>query len=144
GTGTISQVISKKMAEKKLDGKIFGVEIVESAVADAKVNAERNKLGNVEFLAEDVNVFLKKHEGERPPIIVLDPPRAGIAPKALKKIVDFGPEKIVYISCNPATMARDTEILAEKYKLKKLSIVDQFPHTNHIECVGEFVLKKVY
>jgi 23S rRNA (uracil-5-)-methyltransferase RumA len=142
GTGTIAQILAKNSPESS----IWGVEIVKAAVEDARKNAERNQLQNVEFYAGDVRKFLyeRKLENKKEKLdcIVLDPPRSGIAPKALQRVVDFKAPQIVYVSCNPATMARDTLTLKEAgYHLEKLSIVDQFPHTSHVECVGSFRLK---
>ncbi|MCK5461328.1 23S rRNA (uracil(1939)-C(5))-methyltransferase RlmD [Candidatus Gracilibacteria bacterium] len=138
GTGTMTQLVAKKCPLSH----VFGVEIVESAVEDACVNAKLNKLENLEFFCEDVGKFLKTHPGfkEKIEVIILDPPRAGIAPKTLDRVIALKSKKIVYVSCNPATFARDTKILESNgYSLKKLSLVDQFPHTSHIECVGMFV-----
>lgn len=136
GTGTIGQILSKAYP----DASVVGVEIVESAVRDARENAKRNSLENIEFHCEDVRKFLKTFDG-KVSTIVLDPPRSGIVPKALERVVEFGADKIVYVSCNPATMARDTEIFQKSgYQLQKISIVDQFPHTSHVECVGLFCL----
>lgn len=137
GTGTISQILAKQNP----NAKITSVEIVPSAVKDAKANAAQNGINSVNFVCDDVNMFMKTYEGT-PPVVVLDPPRAGISPKALQKIINFGPQEIVYISCNPATLARDTATLLKNcYKLEKLSLVDQFPHTAHVECVAKFVKK---
>jgi 23S rRNA (uracil1939-C5)-methyltransferase len=151
GTGTIGQIVARKFSAST----VFGVEIVHSAVVDAKKNAEKNGLKNVDFLAADVFKFLKdfgsdqfletfgkKFADKKVSTVFLDPPRGGIAKKALLKIMDFAPEKIIYVSCNPATLARDTEILSKKYTLEKISCVDQFPHTAHIESVVRFRLKK--
>lgn len=135
GTGTIGQILSKKSDSAT---KIIGVDIVESAIANAKKNAQLNGLSNIEFFAADVNKFLYEFPQYRNKIntLVLDPPRGGIAPKALKRIIELESPRIVYVSCNPATQARDNEILAEAgYKMKKFSLVDQFPHTSHIETV---------
>ncbi len=136
GTGTISQI----MARQNPHTKITSVEIIKSAVEDAEANAAKNGIHNINFVCDDVTKFMKEYEG-RPPTVILDPPRAGISPKALRSIIDFRPQEIIYVSCNPATLARDTEILREQYELKKFSLVDQFPHTSHVECVGKFVKK---
>ncbi len=134
GTGTISQIL----ARQNPTAKITSVEIVEAAVKDAQANALKNKVTNVDFICDDVNKFMKTYTGT-PPVVVLDPPRAGISPKALQKIIDFGPEELVYISCNAATLARDTDTLLKNgYTLEKLSFVDQFPHTAHVECLARF------
>ena len=137
GTGTIGQLLSTRSQ----NSRIIGVDIVEEAIEDAKRNAERNGIKNVEFYAADVGKFLKEYPDYFGKIgtIVLDPPRAGIAPKTLLKVVELGARRIVYISCNPSTQARDAKTLQENgYSLSKLSLVDQFPHTSHIEAVALF------
>jgi len=136
GTGTISQLLAKQTGNK-----IVGVDIVKSAIEDAIENAKRNKVDGISFHAADVGKFLYEFPEYQGKIntIVLDPPRAGIAPKTLRKVMALNAEKIVYISCNPATQARDTLALKEEgYHLTKLSFVDQFPHTAHIEAIGVF------
>lgn len=137
GTGTITQLLAQRSGDKK----IIGVELVKEAVEDAKVNAAMNGLDNLEFYANDVGKFLLENPNyaEKIGTLVMDPPRAGIAPKTLRKIIRLNAERMVYISCNPATQARDMEILAEAgYQLKKYSLVDQFPHTSHIESIALF------
>ena len=119
----------------------IGVDIVESAIENAKQNAALNGVSNLEFYAADVNKFLYEYPQFQGKIntIVLDPPRGGITPKALKRIIEINAPRIVYVSCNPATQARDTTILYEAgYQMKKISMVDQFPHTAHIETVVLF------
>ena len=136
GTGTISQLLAKGTGKN-----VVGVDIVESAIEDAKANAKRNRVNKVKFFASDVGKFLLKYPDYEGKIgtIVLDPPRAGIAPKTLKKVIHLGAKRLVYVSCNPATQARDTEQLREAgYELVKFSMVDQFPHTSHIETVALF------
>lgn len=129
GTGTIAQIIAP-VAEK-----VVGVEIVEEAVEAAKVNAELNGLHNCEFIAGDVLKVIDDIE-DKPDMIILDPPRDGINPKALKKIIDFGVDRLVYISCKPTSLARDLEILqAQGYKVEKGCAVDMFPNTVHVETV---------
>lgn len=143
GTGTISQILAKKYPKSR----VVGVEIVESAVEDAKKNAERNGLKNVTFACADVRKWLKEHfhstvKETSKEVIVVDPPRSGIVKKSLERIIGRAPNRIVYVSCNPATLARDTEILMEAgYKIDKFALVDQFPHTSHIEAVTRFVKK---
>lgn len=130
GTGTIAQMLAP-VAEQ-----VVGVEIVEEAVEAAKVNAELNGLSNCRFIAGDV---LKVVDGlrEKPDLIVLDPPRDGVHPKALQKIIDFGVERIVYISCKPTSLARDLELLQGcGYRVERACGVDMFPSTVHCEtCV---------
>ena len=137
GTGTIGQLIAKRVQAKE----IIGVDIVEEAIEDAKRNAATNGFEHLHFFAADVGKFLYQHPEYQGKIgtIVLDPPRAGIAPKTLLKVIALDAKHLVYISCNPATQARDTETLEQHgYKLSKLSFVDQFPHTSHIEAVALF------
>ncbi len=134
GTGTIGQIL----ASKSENAQIVGVDIIESAIENAKENAIRNNIEGVKFYAADVGKFLKEHPQYQGKIqtIILDPARAGIAPKTLKKIIDLGAERMVYVSCNPATQARDIEQLSNAgYNITKFSLVDQFPHTAHIESV---------
>lgn len=137
GTGTIGQLVAQRVNA----GEIIGVDIVEEAIEDAKRNAKRNKLEHLHFFAADVGKFLTLHPEylNRIDTIVLDPPRAGIAPKTLQKVIALGASHLVYISCNPSTQARDTETLEKGgYKLTKLSLVDQFPHTSHIEAIAVY------
>lgn len=141
GTGTIGQILSTR----KEGVQIVGVDIVEEAIEDAKRNAARNGISTIQFYAADVGKFLKEHPEFNGKIstIILDPPRAGIAPKTLQKTMELGAENIVYISCNPSTQARDTDLLAQSgYELEKLSFVDQFPHTGHIESIAKYKLKR--
>ncbi|MBI1837258.1 MAG: 23S rRNA (uracil(1939)-C(5))-methyltransferase RlmD [Flavobacteriia bacterium] len=140
GTGTIGQILTTR----KSDVKIIGVDIVEEAIQDARENAKRNGIHSIDFYAADVGKFLKEYPDYQGKIktLILDPPRAGIAPKTLQKVIDLGANNIVYISCNPSTQARDTETLMKAgYRLDKLSFVDQFPHTGHIESIAKFVKK---
>jgi 23S rRNA (uracil-5-)-methyltransferase RumA len=137
GTGTIGQIV----ASKSDNAKIVGVDIVASAIDDAQKNAKRNNIDGLQFYAADVGKFLSAHPQYKDKIktIILDPARAGIAPKTLQKIIDLNADRMVYVSCNPATQARDTELLSEAgYLIKKISLVDQFPHTSHIETVVLF------
>lgn len=137
GTGTITQLLSQRAKDKK----IIGVEIVSEAVKDAKLNAEANGIKGLEFYCNDVGKFLldKPEYTNKIGTMVMDPPRAGIAPKTLRKLIRLNAKRMVYISCNPATQARDVEILeAAGYEFKKLSLVDQFPHTSHIEAIALF------
>lgn len=137
GTGTIGQILSSR--QKGIE--IIGVDIVEEAIEDAKRNAAMNGIDNVKFFAADVGKFLREYPTYIGKIktVILDPPRAGIAPKTLQKVIDLGAENIVYISCNPSTQARDTDTLMQQgYQLEKLSLVDQFPHTGHIESIAKY------
>jgi len=137
GTGTIGQIL----ASRSTNAKIIGVDIVASAIEDAKKNAKRNKIEGLQFYAADVGKFINEHPEYNNKIrtIILDPARAGIAPKTLNKIININADRIVYVSCNPATQARDTqELMLNGYQIKKISLVDQFPHTAHIETVVLF------
>jgi 23S rRNA (uracil-5-)-methyltransferase RumA len=137
GTGTIGQIV----ASKSSNAKIIGVDIIASAIEDAKKNAKRNAIEGLQFYAADVGKFLSTHPQYKGQIrtLILDPSRAGIMPKTLLKIIDLQADRMVYVSCNPATQARDTEILMQHgYVIKKISLVDQFPHTSHIETIVLF------
>ncbi len=137
GTGTIGQIL----AFKSTNTKIIGVDIVPSAIEDAKKNAKRNAIKGLEFYVADVRKFLNEHPQYKNKIrtIILDPARIGIAPRTLKKIIALNADRMVYVSCNPATQARDTKQLKEAgYTIKKISLADQFPHTAHIETVVLF------
>ena len=137
GTGTIGQIL----ASRSVNAKIIGVDIIASAIKDAVKNAKRNKIDGLQFYAADVGNFLNEHPEYKNKIrtIILDPSRAGIAPKTLLKIIAINADRIVYVSCNPATQARDTEeMMKHGYEIKKISLVDQFPHTSHIETVVLF------
>ena len=115
--------------------KVIGVEIVAEAVEAAKKNAAQNGLTNCEFIADDVLKALDNIE-IKPDFIVLDPPRDGIHPKALEKIIDYGVDRMVYISCKPTSLARDLVTLQERgYKVEKCCCVDMFPNTGHVETV---------
>lgn len=135
GTGTIGQIL----ASKSQNAQIVGVDLVVSAIENARENAKRNGIKGVKFYADDVGNFLRKHPEFKNKVktIVIDPARAGIAPKTLQKIIDLGAARIVYVSCNPATQARDiARLVQDGYELKKISLADQFPHTAHIESVA--------
>ncbi len=133
GTGTIAQFISKKAAS------VIGIEYVPEAIEDARINAANNGITNCTFYAGDMkdiltSEFIAEHGGA-PDVIIIDPPRAGIHPDVAQVILDANPEKIVYVSCNPATQARDLSILSQKYRITRVRPVDMFPHTVHIENV---------
>ena len=142
GTGTIAQLMAP------VAGKVIGVEIVEEAVEAAKENAALNGLANCEFLAGDVLKVLDDIT-EKPDFIILDPPRDGIHPKALPKIINYGVERIVYISCKPTSLVRDLAVFLENgYRVEKATAVDQFPWTANVETVcllskGEVDSKKI-
>lgn len=129
GTGTIAQLLAP------VAKKVIGVEIVEEAVEAARKNALMNELHNCEFIAGDVLKVLDTIE-EKPDMIILDPPRDGIHPRALNKIIDYGIDRLVYISCKPTSLVRDLEVFLEKgYVVEKAAAVDQFPWTTGIETV---------
>ncbi len=129
GTGTIAQMLAP------VAKKVIGVEIVEEAVEAAKINAVANELSNCEFIAGDVLKVVEELE-EKPDFIVLDPPREGIHPKAIGKIINFGVENMLYISCKPTSLCRDLEILqAHGYEVKRSCLIDMFPSTSQIETM---------
>ncbi len=135
GTGTIAQLMAP------VAKKVIGVEIVEEAVVAARENAKQNGLENCEFIAGDVLKVLDEIE-EKPDFIILDPPRDGVHPKALSRIIGYGVEKLVYISCKPTSLARDLEIfIANGYEVQRCVPVDQFPWTTGIETVCLLVLR---
>lgn len=136
GTGTIAQMLAP------VAKKVIGIEIVEEAVEAAKVNAALNNLDNCEFIAGDVLKAIDLVK-ETPDLIVLDPPRDGIHPKALLKIIDFGVDRMVYISCKPTSLVRDLEVLQGRgYEVVKVVGVDMFPGTGHVETVVLLTRKK--
>ena len=127
GTGTIAQIMAPVAKE------VIGIEIVEEAVEVAKTNAKLNGLDNCTFIAGDVLTKVEELT-KKPDLIILDPPRDGIHPKAIHKIIDFGAPEIVYVSCKPTSLARDLEIFQkERYKIEKIKCMDMFPHTMHVE-----------
>ena len=129
GTGTITQILSKNAK------KVYGIEIVEEAVEAAKQNADLNGIDNCEFIAGDVLNMVDELE-DKPDLIILDPPREGINPKAIKKIIDFAAPRLVYISCKASSLSKDLLTFAENgYKTEKVQCVDMFPGTYHIETV---------
>lgn len=138
GTGTIASFVSHYAK------KVIGLEYVSAAIEDAKVNASINGITNTEFYAGDMkdllnDDFLNIHG--RPDVVITDPPRNGMHDDVCKMLLKAAPQKIIYVSCNPATQARDLKILAEKYTLVDIQPVDMFPHTTHVENVVSLVLK---
>ena len=132
GTGTIANFVAKKA------GKVIGIEYVPEAIEDAKVNSEVNGITNTLFYAGDMkdvlsDDFIREHG--RPDVIITDPPRAGMHPDVVKTILRAAPERIVYVSCNPATQARDLQVLDTDYRVVQVQPVDMFPHTPHVENV---------
>lgn len=136
GTGTIANFVAKRCS------KVVGVEYVVEAIIDAKINSEINNIGNTSFFAGDMkdvlnNEFISKNG--RPDVVILDPPRAGIHENVANVILNAEPQRIVYVSCNPATQARDLAIFDAKYKVTKVQPVDMFPHTHHVENVVQLI-----
>ncbi|WP_158960915.1 23S rRNA (uracil(1939)-C(5))-methyltransferase RlmD [Myroides fluvii] len=138
GTGTIAQFVSKKAK------RVVGVEAVPEAIADAKINAERNEITNCDFFVGDMkNVFNDEFIATHghPDVIITDPPRDGMHKDVVEMLLKVAPKRIVYVSCNSATQARDLALLDEKYKVTKVRPVDMFPQTHHVENVVQLELK---
>lgn len=137
GIGTIGICASKYVK------KIYGIETIPEAIEDAKENAQINGLNNAEFIVGNVEEELPKlvQENVKPDVVFLDPPRKGCDKTTLETLLNIKPQKIVYISCNPATLARDLKILEEKYEIKEITPVDMFPFTQHVESVTVLHLK---
>ncbi len=138
GTGTIAQFVSGKA------GKVIGIEYVPEAIEDARHNADANGITNCSFFAGDMKdvlneAFIARHG--KPDVVILDPPRAGIHPDVARVILKAAPRRLVYVSCNPASQARDLAILCEDYKITAVQPVDMFPHTMHVENVVALVRK---
>jgi 23S rRNA (uracil1939-C5)-methyltransferase len=133
GIGTIGLLIAPRVAE------LWGLEIVPEAIADAIANARRNEIDNARFFAGDVRLAMRElvAEAGRPDVVVVDPPRAGLSAKIVRRIIEANPKRIVYVSCNPTTLAPNAAQLVEAgYELKRVQPVDMFPQTPHIECVA--------
>lgn len=125
--------------------KVYGIEIVKQAIQDAKENASINDIRNIEFFDGDVEkVFEKvlKKNSDKPDVIFVDPPRKGLDRHTIENILNVEPKKIIYISCNPASLVRDLKLLEEKYDVKEIQPVDMFPFTSHVECVAVLQLKQ--
>ena len=132
GTGTIAQFVAKQAK------KVVGVEAVPDAILAAKENAIRNKIDNVEFYVGDMkNVFNQEfiETHGHPDVIITDPPRDGMHKDVVKQILNIAPEKVVYVSCNSATQARDLALMKDQYKITKVQAVDMFPQTHHVENI---------
>lgn len=139
GTGSIGIFLSKQVK------KVIGVDVIEESIKDAKENAVLNNIEHANFFTGDVieicnEAFFTEHG--KPDVIITDPPRAGMHGKLITKLLEISAPKIVYISCNVATQARDINLLSEKYKVEKIQPLDMFPHTHHIECVVILQLKQ--
>lgn len=138
GTGTIANFISKQCK------KVVGIEYVETAIEDAKINSTINNISNTQFFAGDIaKIFTDEfiNQNGKPEVIITDPPRAGMHPKVIEQLLKIEPDRIVYVSCNPATQARDIALLENKYTISKIQPVDMFPQTHHIENVVCLTLK---
>ena len=136
GNGTISIFLSPRVK------RVNGVEAVEETVQNARRNAELNGVANCEFIRGEAKKMLKGFEQDSRSfdLVVIDPPRAGLHPKVAKSLLALRPPKIIYVSCNPTTLARDLKMFCEKdYELENVQLVDMFPHTYHIESVGKLV-----
>lgn len=138
GVGSIGIYLARDAA------KLTGIEEVEAAVLDARENAALNGIQNAEFLTGDARKILNSELISRrghPDVVIVDPPRTGLHADVVESILQFGPERIVYVSCNPATLARDLKLFSEKYDLIRLRAVDMFPHTSHVEAVSLLIKK---
>jgi 23S rRNA (uracil1939-C5)-methyltransferase len=139
GTGSITLPSARQVE------RVFGLELSQGSIADAKANAEFNGITNVEFFAEDLHKpaaieLLKRLPA--PDMIIVDPPRAGIHQTLLEHLLTVAPKRLVYVSCNPATQARDCAILAERYDVSHIQPVDMFPHTFHVESIARLDLRE--
>ena len=133
GIGTIGLLMAPRVAE------VWGLELIEEAIADAIANAKRNEIDNVRFYAGDVRLALSElvATAGKPDVLVIDPPRAGLSQKVVRRIIEASPKRIVYVSCNPTTLAPNAAQLVEAgYRLTRVQPVDMFPQTPHIECVA--------
>ncbi len=133
GTGTIANFVANKSK------KVIGIDNIEPAIKDAIQNSLSNNINNTSFIAGDlakifINEFIENHS--KPDVVITDPPRSGMHPKIIERLLEVLPEKIVYVSCNPATQARDISMLTNYYKVKKMQAVDMFPQTSHVENVA--------
>ena len=136
GTGTIANFCAARCA------RVVGIEYVPEAIADAKVNSELNGIRNTRFYAGDMKAVLDDAfvaANGHPDVIILDPPRAGVDEPVIEVILRAAPERIVYVSCNPATQARDLALMNEAYRVEAVQPVDMFPHTHHVENVVKLV-----
>ena len=138
GIGTIGIFASKNVK------KLYGIETVPEAIKDAKENAKENNLDNAEFFVGDVEKALPEFIKERsitPDVVFVDPPRKGCDKTAIDTLLNLEPKKIVYVSCNPATLGRDLQLFEEKYEIKRLAICDMFPFTHHVERIAMLNLR---
>jgi 23S rRNA (uracil1939-C5)-methyltransferase len=133
GIGTIGLTLAVRA------GEVWGVEVVEQAAADAIANAKANNINNAQFFAGDVRLAMRDlvERAGRPDVLVVDPPRAGLSQKIVRRVIEANPKRIVYVSCNPTTLAPNAAQLAEAgYALRRVRPVDMFPQTHHVECVA--------
>lgn len=138
GTGTIANFVARQAK------KVVGLEYVPMAIEDAKVNSQINQITNTSFIAGDIKDLLTTHfltQHGKPDVVITDPPRAGMDPQVIQMLLEAEPEKIVYVSCNPATQARDLALLDAKYRVEALQPIDMFPHTYHVENVALLIKK---
>ena len=140
GTGSIALFVADAVKQ------VVGVESVGASVEDAKLNAKANNIENCTFVLGDLKDRLTKDTDwiksfQKPDVMIIDPPRSGMHPKVVEEILEIAPERVVYVSCNPATQARDVKLLAARYEISALQPVDMFPHTYHIENVAQLVLR---
>lgn len=139
GVGSIALFVSR------FSKQVVGIESVEDAIEDAKMNAARNQIGNTHFYAGDMKDVLNDEliaRHGRADVVITDPPRAGMHPDVVNKILEIAAPKVVYVSCNPATQARDIALMQEKYEVTRVQPVDMFPHTHHVENIALLELKK--
>ncbi len=139
GTGTIANFVSPYV------GKVIGIEYIEEAIQDARINSKINNIDNTVFYSGDIAKVLDRdfvEKNGRPDIIITDPPRAGMHPKVIEQLIEIGAKRLVYVSCNPATQARDVEMLSQRYRIDKVQPVDMFPHTHHVENIIALSLKE--
>ena len=132
GTGTIPILLSEHSKT------ITGIEIIESAVADAEKNCRKNGISNCRFIMGDIRKCLSQIM-QPPDVLIIDPPRAGMHKDVVKQVLELGTDRMVYVSCNPATMARDLQMMQENYRLEEVQPVDMFPHTYHVEAVAKLI-----
>jgi 23S rRNA (uracil1939-C5)-methyltransferase len=133
GVGTIALFVAKMAA------KVVGIEYVPQAIEDAKINAQINQINHTHFFAGDMKDLLTESfilEHGKPDVVITDPPRAGMHEDVINQLLRVEPKKIVYVSCNPATQARDIALMQEKYKVTQVQAVDMFPHTHHVENIA--------
>ena len=138
GIGSIALYLAQRARQ------VVGIEEIPAAIEDAKINAALNEIENVRFYAGDVkniltNEFAQEHG--KPDVLVTDPPRAGMHPKVVQMLLNLAAPRLVYVSCNPSTQARDLQLLDEKYQVLRMRPVDMFPHTAHVENVALLALK---